>query len=63
MQAYFNPTRRNMNKQKIRLTALNRVKLKTSNSASRQPRKLKFGIQAYYNPTRRNMNKQKIKRF
>ena len=36
----------------------NRVKPETSTSTSRQPRKLKFGMNAYFNPTRRNMNKK-----
>ena len=36
----------------------NRVKPKTSISTSRQPRKLKFGMQAYFNSSRRNMNKR-----
>ena len=36
--------------------AQNKVKPKTSISTSRQPRKLKFGMQAYFDPTIRNMN-------
>ena len=63
IQAYFNPTRRNMNKTNRSPypsntpPCTNRVKPKTSKSTSRQPRKLQFVMQAYFNPTRLNMNK------
>jgi hypothetical protein len=64
MQAYFNPTKRNMEGKKW-LTkpppppslTLNRVK--KSKSSSRQPRGLKFDMQAFFNPTKRKM-KEKI---
>ena len=55
IQAYFNPTRRNIKKKKMESP---RVKPKTSSSTSRQPRKLKFGMQAYFNPSRRTMNRK-----
>ena len=42
------------------LTPQNRVKPETSTSTSRQPRKLKFGMNAYFNPTRRNMNRNNL---
>ena len=58
MQAYLNPTRRNMIRRKnwgVPPPHQNWVKPPENNSfSSRQPRKLKFGMQAYFNPTRRN---------
>ena len=58
MQAYFNPTKRNI-KKKIRFNPpppiLTLYRVKKSKSNSRQPRRLKFDMQAYFNPTKRNM--------
>ena len=61
MQAYFNPTKRNI-KKKIRFNPppiLTLYRVKKSKSNSRQPRRLKFDMQAYFNPTKRNMREKK----
>ena len=62
MQAYFNPTKRNMREKKMKShnpppsLTLNRVR--KSKSSSRQPRGLKFDMQAFFNPTKRIMKEK-----
>ena len=60
MEAYFNPTKRNIKKKKLGSPpppnpALNRVNKK--NLSSRTPKRVKFDMEAYLNPTKRNIKK------